>query len=177
MCLGILNTLHISDVSCLALFAWFALSTGGAILFYHHLQVLFHPFFICISFNFPEKFEFLLFVDKSLCGNSVRSQTICLWKLYTILLILCSVLLNFLRDKTPELRNLRIQGTHKQRARRTFSYKKNPNRNNFICWHFSLYEWQKKFLRIKTKKRTRARRISKQADLIDFHSHILPIVI
>lgn len=36
---SILNTLRISDVSCLALFAWFALSTGGAILFYHHLQV------------------------------------------------------------------------------------------------------------------------------------------
>lgn len=36
---GILNLLRISDVSCLALFAWFALSTGGAILFYHHLKV------------------------------------------------------------------------------------------------------------------------------------------
>lgn len=36
---SILNILRISDVSCLALFAWFALSTGGAILFYHHLQV------------------------------------------------------------------------------------------------------------------------------------------
>lgn len=36
---GILNVLHISDVSTLALFAWFALSTGGAILFYHHLKV------------------------------------------------------------------------------------------------------------------------------------------
>lgn len=57
-CLGILNTLHISDVSCLTLFAWFALSTGGAILFYHHLQVLFHPFFICIGVNFPKKLRF-----------------------------------------------------------------------------------------------------------------------
>lgn len=36
---GILNILHISDVSTLALFAWFSLSTGGAILFYHHLKV------------------------------------------------------------------------------------------------------------------------------------------
>lgn len=34
-----LNLLHISDVSTLTLFAWFALSTGGAILFYHHLKV------------------------------------------------------------------------------------------------------------------------------------------
>lgn len=36
---GVLNLLHISDVSTLTLFAWFALSTGGAILFYHHLKV------------------------------------------------------------------------------------------------------------------------------------------
>lgn len=36
---GILNLLRISDVSTLALFAWFALSTGGSILFYHHLKV------------------------------------------------------------------------------------------------------------------------------------------
>jgi len=36
---GVLNVLRISDVSTLALFAWFSLSTGGAILFYHHLKV------------------------------------------------------------------------------------------------------------------------------------------
>lgn len=36
---GLLNVLRISQVSTLALFAWFALSTGGAILFYHHLKV------------------------------------------------------------------------------------------------------------------------------------------
>lgn len=36
---GLLNALRISQVSTLALFAWFALSTGGAILFYHHLKV------------------------------------------------------------------------------------------------------------------------------------------
>lgn len=36
---GLLNLLNISDVSTLTLFAWFALSTGGAILFYHHLKV------------------------------------------------------------------------------------------------------------------------------------------
>lgn len=36
---GLLNILGISDVSTLALFAWFSLSTGGAILFYHHLKV------------------------------------------------------------------------------------------------------------------------------------------
>lgn len=56
--IGILNTLNISDVSCLALFAWFALSTGGAILFYHHLQVLFHPFSILLGLNFPKKLRF-----------------------------------------------------------------------------------------------------------------------
>lgn len=36
---GLLNVLRISQVSTFALFAWFALSTGGAILFYHHLKV------------------------------------------------------------------------------------------------------------------------------------------
>lgn len=41
---GILNILGISDVSTLALFAWFSLSTGGAILFYHHLKVCYCQF-------------------------------------------------------------------------------------------------------------------------------------
>lgn len=36
---GALNVLSISEVSTLALFAWFSLSVGGAILFYHHLKV------------------------------------------------------------------------------------------------------------------------------------------
>lgn len=45
---GILNVLHISDVSTLALFAWFALSTGGAILFYHHLKVSFEELLLLI---------------------------------------------------------------------------------------------------------------------------------
>lgn len=36
---GLLNVLRVSQVSTFALFAWFALSTGGAILFYHHLKV------------------------------------------------------------------------------------------------------------------------------------------
>lgn len=36
---GLLNLLRISHVSTFALFIWFALSTVGAILFYHHLKV------------------------------------------------------------------------------------------------------------------------------------------
>lgn len=51
---GILNLLNISDVSCLTLFAWFALSTGGAILFYHHLKVCtIHKFvYMCLVYIF-----------------------------------------------------------------------------------------------------------------------------
>lgn len=52
---GLLNALHISQVSTLALFAWFALSTGGSILFYHHLKVIF------ISHT---EFFFALFIPK-----------------------------------------------------------------------------------------------------------------
>lgn len=55
---GILNVLHISDVSTLALFAWFALSTGGAILFYHHLKVSFEKI---LFVDFGQFFFALLF--------------------------------------------------------------------------------------------------------------------
>lgn len=45
---GVLNLLGISDVSTLTLFAWFALSTGGSILFYHHLKVCYFSFYFCV---------------------------------------------------------------------------------------------------------------------------------
>lgn len=45
-----LNLLHISDVSTLTLFAWFALSTGGAILFYHHLKVCYFVVYFRANF-------------------------------------------------------------------------------------------------------------------------------
>lgn len=46
---GVLNLLNISDVSTLTLLAWFALSTGGAILFYHHLKVCYFIFYSIFS--------------------------------------------------------------------------------------------------------------------------------
>jgi len=36
---GLLNLLRISQVTTFGLFIWFALSTVGAVLFYHHLKV------------------------------------------------------------------------------------------------------------------------------------------
>lgn len=59
---GILNSLHISDVSTLTLFAWFSLSTGGAILFYHHLKVcpLWYFIYFCFQFFFALLFLAIL---------------------------------------------------------------------------------------------------------------------
>lgn len=66
---GVLNLLRISDVSCFTLFAWFALSTGGAILFYHHLKVsrlqtqfcCVHNFLFCtLGIGFWHFFDYLV---------------------------------------------------------------------------------------------------------------------
>lgn len=48
---GLLSVLRISQVSTFSLFMWFALSTVGAILFYHHLKVCF-VFFLQFYFLF-----------------------------------------------------------------------------------------------------------------------------
>lgn len=65
---GVLNMLNISDVSTLALFAWFALSTGGAILFYHHLKVSVLFYFIFFFF-FDFLFLFLSFSSQFLSSS------------------------------------------------------------------------------------------------------------
>lgn len=68
----ILNTLRISDVSCLALFAWFSLSTCGAILFYHHLQVCMRSLSL-IHFRYVSKFVHNMHcIDLNYCSSSYQ---------------------------------------------------------------------------------------------------------
>lgn len=63
---GLLNILSISEVSTLALFTWFSLSVGGAILFYHHLKV--RKFNTFINLKMKQDEESLLQVGRVECN-------------------------------------------------------------------------------------------------------------